>query len=274
MNSMKSALTRSTITTVAVTAACLFSFENLAQDAGVLAQSSATQFDAMMANTEDSIEEVRALLVPHRQAMISSQVAERIQTIHVRDGDRFSEGDVLVSFTCDVIEASLRSAFAKKKQYQITYDANVELRKDDAASKLDVALSEARLEEAKANLALAQVQQQKCRVMAPYDGRVVKVTVNEHESVEIGTSLIEILDDAQLEMTLHLPSSWVASVSNGTKFKVSIDETGKLYDASVFSISPKIDAASRTVEINARVIGEQDDLLAGMSGNAHFDLRR
>ena len=242
-----------------------------AQNAHALTEPLEAPTDTSVTDNEDIGEEVRALLVPHRQAMISSLVSARVQTVHVQEGDRFKQGDVLLSFTCDALVASLRSALAQQKQYQLTHDANIELRKDEAVSKLDVALSEAKLEESKANVALARAQQQKCNVLAPYDGKVAKVTVNEHESVEIGSSLISILDDARLEMTLHLPSSWVTAVTNGTKFKVSIDETGKRYDASVLRVSPQIDPTSRTFEVAAQIIGKQTELLAGMSGNAHFE---
>lgn len=252
-------------------ASCLLPLQTQAQDAHASAQLVPVQPE-VTTDTDGIDDEVRALLIPQRQATISSMVVARVQTIHVQDGDRFKAGDVLISFTCDVLAARLRSALAKQKQYQITHDANVELRKDDAVSKIDVALSEARLEEGKANVALARAQQQQCNVLAPYDGKVAKVAINEHESVEIGSSLIAILDDALLEMTLHLPSTWVASVSKGKTFKVYIEETGRRYDASVVRISPEIDPTSRTFEVTARIVGKQDDLLAGMSGNAHFDL--
>ena len=272
MNSIKSSLVR--VMTMAVVSVAISwpSQHSQAQDAHALTEPLGMQTDAITTDTEEFGAEVRALLVPHRQATISSLVSARIQTVHVQDGDHFKQGDVLISFNCDALVASLRSALAKQKQYQLTHDANVELRRNEAVSKLDVALSEAKLEESKANVALARARHQKCNVLAPYDGKVAKVAVNEHESVEVGGSLISILDDAQLEMTLHLPSSWVTTVSSGTKFKVSIDETGKQYGASVIRVSPQIDPTSRTFEVTARIVGKQTDLLAGMSGNAHFEL--
>lgn len=272
MSKIKRILKRVVMVTVAGIAACVFPLHILAQDLQAPNPSLVSQPDVDTTDSNGFGNEVRALLVPHRQAMISSLVAARTQAIHVQVGDSFKEGDVLISFACDVLAAGIRSALAKQKQYQITHNANVELRKDDAVSKLDVALSEARLEESRANVALARAQQQRCTVVAPYNGKVAKVTVNEYESVEIGSPLIAILDDSQLEMTLHLPSSWVTSVTKGMKFNVSIDETEKRYDASVVRLSPEIDPTSRTFEITARVVGKQDDLLSGMSGNAHFDL--
>lgn len=216
---------------------------------------------------------VRALLVPHREATISSEVAARIGKIHVKDGDTFKEGDALVTFSCDVRDAKLRAAQAELKRYQTTYNANLRLRQEQAVSSLELAVSAARVDEARANVDLAKAELRKCRLVAPYDGRVVKVFMNEHETTGVGDPLIAILNDSRLEMLLHLPSQSLPSVHKGTKFRVHIDETGQTYDAKITRISPRIDASSRTLEVRAEIMGSHPNLLAGMSGNAILEQR-
>jgi RND family efflux transporter MFP subunit len=217
---------------------------------------------------------IRALLVPQREATLSSLVAARIGKIHVQQGDRFNQGDVLVSFECDVLRARLQTARARRKQHRLTYEVNRDLRKRDAVSKLDLALSEAKLEEGNAEVVLAEAQLRKCNISAPYDGRVVKVTANEFENVEVGDQLLSILDDTNLEMTLHIASRWLKSVGEKTKFNVKLDETGKTYRAQITRISPRIDPTSRTFEVTARIIDGHEELLAGMSGNAIFGFQK
>ena len=252
----------------------LWAHANHAQETQQTPQSALPENESVPSNTNAITDEIRGLLVPRRQAKISSLVAAQVKSIHVKAGDRFSEGKTLISFQCDVLTASLQSARARLKQYELTHNANIELREDNAVSKLDFALSGAKIEEGKADVSLARAHLRKCEVRAPYAGRVVEVIVNEHESVEIGDDLMAILDDNQLEMTLHVPSRWVTSVSKGKEFKVGIDETGKNYDAVVLRTSPQIDPTSRTFEITAQIAGEHPELLAGMSGDAFFDLAR
>lgn len=218
--------------------------------------------------------DIRALLTPQRRATISSLVSARIRQIHFREGDRFKKGEVLVSFECEVLKARLQSDLAKLKQYELTYNANRELRKNDAVSKLDLALSGAKVEEGKAEVALARAQLRKCTVRAPYNGRIVEVVANEFENANIGDTLIAILDDEKLEMILHLPSKWMTSLSPGKKFTVTIDETGKRYDAAVIRTNPRIDPTSRTFAAIAQILGKHPELRAGMSGNADFNSMR
>lgn len=214
--------------------------------------------------------DIRALLIPYREATLSSLVAARISTIPFKQGDHFNKGDTLVSFECGVLSASLQTAQAKRKQHRLTYDANQELRQQDAVSKLELALSEAKVEEGNAEVALAQAQLQKCTVPAPYNGQIVKILANEFENVEVGDPLLSILDDSKLEMTLHVPSRWLMLLNKDAKFQVALDETGKTYQAVVTRISPRIDPASRTFEVTAQILGEHEELMAGMSGSAIF----
>ncbi len=215
--------------------------------------------------------QVRALIVPRREATLSSLVAARIDNIAVEDGDRFGRGDILLSFDCAVQSAALQSALAQLKQYELTHAANVDLRKSEAVSKLDLALSEAKIDEGKAEVALARAHLKTCRVRAPFDGRIAKVLANEHETVEVGDPLIEILDDSRLEVTLHMPSRRRSAMSAGARLQIAIDETDKVYEAVVARISPRIDAASRTFEVTAEIVGSHAELVAGMSGIAIFE---
>lgn len=249
---------------------CLFWSPANAQQTEPETQSALPNPEAAPSNTDATTNDVRGLLVPRRQAKISSLVGARIKRIHVESGDRFKKGKTLISFECDVLVASLQSARARLKQYKVVHTTNIELRKDNAVSDLDYALSSARVEEGEADTNLALAQLRKCEVKAPYDGRVVEVIVNEYESVEVGADLIAILDDSQLEMVLHVPSKWVASVTKDKKVKVGIDETGKSYDAIVVRTSPNIDPTSRTLEITAQIAGVHPELLAGMSGDVSF----
>ncbi len=245
-----------------------------AQQTPATTQSAIRPTGETVADTVSVGNDIRALLTPHRQANISSLVSARIQRIHFREGDRFKKGEIMVSFECEVLKARLLSNLAKLKQYELTYNANRELRKDDAVSKLELALSGARVEEGKAEVSLARAQLRKCTVRAPYNGRIVEVIANEFENVNTGDTLVAILDDEKLEMILHLPSKWMTSVSPGKKFTVTIDETGKRYDAAVIRTNPRIDPTSRTFAAIAQILGTHPELRAGMSGNAYFDSSR
>ena len=48
-----------------------------------------------------------------------------------------------------------------------------------------------------------------------------------------------------------------------TPFEVRINETGSTYPAKVTAINARVDAVAQTVELEARMAGNQPELLAG-----------
>lgn len=204
------------------------------------------------------------------RSTLASRIASRIVTISVEDGDRFSKSEQLVEFDCAEFRARRNLARADHRAAQRQLESNNTLKAHNAVGKLELALSEIRVEKTRAELALAHNFVKRCVVHAPYDGRVVERFVNPHDSVAVGQKLIEILDDRELEVHINVPSHWLAWLQIGTAFTVTIDETGTRVFAKVSRLGARIDAVSQTVPIAAHIDAAQGALVAGMSGIAHF----
>lgn len=213
---------------------------------------------------------VRALLVPRVESVLSSQITAQITRIPVSEGQRFEEGETLVEFRCDETRAELKKSKAELWAASSTYQANLKLQQHNATSPLEVEVSKAKVAQASADVALWEARIAHCDVTAPFPGRVSRVVAKPFETVTQGSPLIEILDDRELTMQLHVPSNWLAWLRNGTYFDVVIDETGKTYGASVTELGARVDPVSQTLQVNAVINGRHDELLAGMSGMARF----
>lgn len=241
---------------------CLAAAPVLAQD-----QSAGEALDDALARG-DSV--VRALLVPRVESVLSSQATAQITSISVEAGQRFEKGETLVEFRCDETRAELLKSKAELRAANSTHQANLKLREHNAVSQLEVAVSGARVDEARADVALWQARIAHCTINAPFPGRVARVVAKPFETVTQGAPLLEVLDDRELTMQLHVPSSWVSWLKAGSGFEVSIDETGRTYSATVTGLGARVDPVSQTLQINAVIDGQHDELLAGMSGIARF----
>jgi membrane fusion protein, multidrug efflux system len=76
-----------------------------------------------------------------------------------------------------------------------------------------------------------------------------------------------------LKVKLNAPSRWLTWLKPGSRFDVQIDETGRSYPAVVSAINGRVDAVSQSIELEGRIGGNFNELLAGMSGNARFSAR-
>lgn len=210
--------------------------------------------------------EVRAQLTPTRYTTLGAEISARVGRLPVAEGERFKAGTLLVQFDCSMQRAQLDRARAELSAAEQTFKANLQLQKLNSVGKLDLELSRAAVQKAKADVSLGTALVQKCEIRAPFAGRVVEQKVREEQVVQPGQPLLEILDDTSLELEFIAPSSWLSWVAPGQPFEVRIDETAKTYSAQFTRIGARVDPVSQTVKIAGRITGQHPELMAGMSG--------
>lgn len=215
-------------------------------------------------------ETVRVLLVPEKETTISSTVAARIVTFNGTLGQSFKAGDILVAFDCEEAKARVEMSKAELAGAIEQHEAKVKMQGLEQASDVEVALAASASNKAKAQLNLNQAQVSQCRIFAPWSGRVAKAVVKNSMTVTPGQPLMELVNNGPLKLKLNVPSNLLARIKAGSKFSVSIDETGQTYPAAVSAINSRVDPVSQTVEIEAKLTKSYRELLAGMSGTANI----
>jgi multidrug resistance efflux pump len=138
----------------------------------------------------------------------------------------------------------------------------------EQASDVEVAVAAAAVNKARGQVDLQKAQIAQCTIKAPWPGRVAKLHVKNYMSVTPGQPLLDLVMSGPLRLRLNLPSRLVAHVSKGTLLNVTIDETGKTYEARVHAVNSRVDTVSQTVEVEAAVTKSYPELLPGMSGVA------
>lgn len=216
---------------------------------------------------------IRALLEPLQSAILASEMDGKIARLHKRDGENFQKGDRLVTFDCDSHEIERRRLKSKLNSTELIYENALQLQSLNSIGELDVSLAEAETFIAKAELAGANLRVQRCAINAPFNGRVIEVARKQHEWINIGEPLMEIFNDQDYLLKMLIPSSWLVWLKPGTLFRVSIDETGKTYDAKITKIGARIDPVSRTVTVRGKITQSDKDFIHSMSGNAIFEPR-
>lgn len=213
--------------------------------------------------------QVRTLLIPEREAAISSQFSGRIMELMDHIGLTFKKDDVLVRFDCAELTARLQMAEAELESASVTLNAKQELFKLQSAGETEVALAGAAVSRANAMVAIQKAQVGACEIRAPFDGSVVKVSARAFESVNLSQPILEIISNRTPKTRMNIPSSWLGWLKAGAPFKLRIDETGRSYDGHISAISERVDAVSQTVEAEGEIEGAKG-LVAGMSGYAFF----
>lgn len=213
---------------------------------------------------------IRVLLTPEVETILVSQMAGTILMLKASLGAAVTKGSTIVAFDCKEGQAKLRMAEAEFTSARETLETKKRLRKLEAAGDLEVSVATAAVDRARAAIGVSQAQLSQCMVAAPFTGRIVKVHVKPHQGVNIGTPLVELVNDGPLKLRLNVPSKLLRTLRIGTPFEIDIDETGKTYPAKVTAINGRVDAVAQTVELEASIDGRPQELLAGMTGIARI----
>lgn len=213
---------------------------------------------------------IRVLLAADQETTLVAQMNGRIEILNAGLGQAHSKGKQIVGMECGESQARLRMADAELVSARETLAGKTGLKALNAAGDMEVTMAAAAVDKAKAAVSLGRSQAAYCSVNAPFNGRIARIYVKQHQGVNAGAPLVDLVSDGPLKLRLNVPSLYLKQLKVGTPFDVTVNETGKTYQARVSAINARVDAVAQTVELEARIAGQAPDLLAGMSGIARF----
>jgi membrane fusion protein, multidrug efflux system len=214
---------------------------------------------------------VRVLLIPDSETTLSSPVTAKIKTLSATIGAPIATGQTLVGFDCDEPVARLTMANAELAGAVEAHEAKIRMQGLEQASDVEVALAASAAAKARGQVALQKAQVAQCTVVAPWSGRISKVHVRNHMSVTPGQAMLDLVKNGPLRIKLNVPSRLTGKIRSGALIDVSIDETGRTYQARVQASNSRVDPVSQTIEIEAAINKYHPELLPGMSGVANLN---
>ena len=214
--------------------------------------------------------ESRALVVASQEAILSSELAARIENIAVKEMQRFNKGDLLIQFDCSLYEAQKDVVSANSNSALIKLKSDEQMLQMRSIGKYELELSISEYEKAKSELRIAELNVERCQIKAPFDGAVEEVIVNTYETIQPQVELMKIIQTDILELEMVVSSEWVSWLKIGHPIKVYIDEIQKEFNASISGIGANVDAVSQTIQLKGTITDSSPALLPGMSGRVVF----
>ncbi|MCV2216392.1 MULTISPECIES: efflux RND transporter periplasmic adaptor subunit [unclassified Thauera] len=204
-------------------------------------------------------------LVSNESVVLRPEVAGRISRIAFRDGEPVRRGDVLVELDAAVQRAELQQAQANLTLAEANFRRSEDLfaRKFVSQSSRDNARAE--LEVARAGVALARARLERTQLRAPFDGVVGIRSVSPGDYVKDGDALINLEDIARLKVDFRLPELYLDRVKPGQTLELSSDVLpGGSFAARVDAIDPLVDAQGRAVRLRASLANPEGRLRPGV----------
>ena len=221
-------------------------------------------------SSKAEVRESRALVVASQEAVLSSELAARINSISVKEMERFNKGDLLIQFDCSLYEAQKDVVRANENSALIKLKSDEQMLQMRSIGKYELELSISEYEKAKSELRIAELNVERCEIRAPFDGAVEEVVVNAFESIQPQVELMKIIKTDVLELEMVVSSEWVSWLTIGHPITVYIDEIQEEFNASISGIGANVDAVSQTIQLKGTITNASSALLPGMSGRVVF----
>ncbi len=198
-------------------------------------------------------------------AELTATVTETIAEIRFSDGERVSQGDVLVALTNREQLAELSAAEADleeaRQQYQRVQD--LAERGQESRSVLDQRRRE--LDTARARLAGVEARLSDRLVTAPFDGVLGLRRVSVGSLLTPGDLITSIQDDSVMHLDFTIPEVFMARVTPG----LPIRATSRAYPDATFegeikSLDNRVDPVTRAFGVRAEIANPDRLLKAGM----------
>ena len=218
--------------------------------------------------TIDAVGSLRAV----RGADLSLEVPGVVEEILFQSGDEVQAGQILLRLRAEDEIAKLQSLEATAQLAQITYDRDVQLFKARAISQAVVDNDEANLRNFKAQVAQQKAIVDKKTLRAPFAGRLGLRQVDLGQFLSAGTVIATLQSLDPIFVDFLLPQQAVAQLAVGAKVEAKVDAfPDRVFTGKITAINPKIETASRNIQVRATLPNADQKLLPGMFATVQLE---
>lgn len=197
--------------------------------------------------------------------MLRPEVTGRISEIAFTEGQPVKQGQVLLRLDDSVVKAQLQQAQANLGLANSQYRRSETLTQQGFISKQARDESFSQLKVQQAAVALAQAQLDKTTILAPFDGVIGlrQVSVGDYVSPGIDIAPLESIDPLQVDF--RVPEGFAGQLAAGQPLTVRFDALpGEQRGGVVKAINPQIDVGGRSVLVRADVPNPDGKLRPGL----------
>ncbi len=212
-------------------------------------------------------------LQANESVTIRPQISGRIETIHFDEGQSVKKGSKLFSLDASEYLAQVTESEATVKLAQLKFNRSQDLLKKKLISQQQYDEDAAKLDEVKAQLALYKDRLAKTEIRAPFSGVLGLRKVSPGDVVQPGQELVNLEDIHLLKLDFRAPEVYLSELRTGLDVTVVTDAfANEVFNGKVYAIAPRVDEASRSILIRAKISNDRGMLRPGIFGKVQLRL--
>jgi membrane fusion protein (multidrug efflux system) len=215
--------------------------------------------------------QVAGSVISNEEVELHAELSGKIISIGFREGGKVNKGDLLVKVNDADLQAQLQKAVVKQKLAEDKeYRQKILLDKKGISQETyDAVLND--LNSAKADVENVKAQIAKTEIRASFSGTIGLRYVSEGGYVTPATKIATLQNINPVKIDFSVPQRFAEIIAVGNLVSVKTS-SGKEYSAKVYAIEPKIDPATRALQVRAVCSNERGELRPGSYVTVNMEL--
>jgi membrane fusion protein (multidrug efflux system) len=219
---------------------------------------------AAMQEWQPQIEAVGSLRAVNG-ADLAFEVPGIVKELHFNSGDDVAAGDILLTLRADDDIAKLAALQATSALSQINHQRDQEQFKIKAVSQATLDTDAANLKNAKAQVAEQEAVVAKKTLRAPFAGHLGVRAVDIGQYIGAGTTVVTLQALDPIYADFFLPQQALNQIRLEQTVTIKVDTyPNQDFTGTITAINPKVDPATRNVQVRATLKNPDRRLLPGM----------
>jgi membrane fusion protein (multidrug efflux system) len=199
---------------------------------------------------------------------VTAELSGKIVKIAFTPGARVQAGDLLVQQDTSSEAAQLRAAEATASLAKLNRERFDKLLSGRTIAQSQFDTADAGYKQAAAQVDLIRAAIAKKNIRAPFAGRLGVRLVNLGQVINEGEAIVSLQTLDPIFVNFSLPQQQLRQVRSGFAVRVATDALpGQVIMGKITAINPQVDAATRTIRVQATVSNSQEQLRPGMFAN-------
>jgi membrane fusion protein (multidrug efflux system) len=198
-------------------------------------------------------------------ADLAFEVSGIVKELHFNSGDDVAAGAVLLTLRADDDMSKLEALQATAALNEINYERDQQQFKIKAVSQATIDADAANLKNARAQVAEQKAVVEKKTLRAPFAGHLGVRAVDLGQYIGAGTTVVTLQSLDPIYADFFVPQQTLNQVRLEQKLTIKIDTyPDQDFVGTITAINPKVDPATRNVQVRATLKNPDRRLLPGM----------
>ncbi|HEX8548230.1 MAG TPA: efflux RND transporter periplasmic adaptor subunit [Cytophagaceae bacterium] len=199
----------------------------------------------------------------NEEVELRSEIAGKIVRVNFKEGTKVSKGQLLVKLFDEDLQAELRKAYSQLKLVSDNEGRQKTLLEKGGISIAEMENSSNRTDILRADISILKARISKTEIRAPFEGVIGLENVSIGSYISPANVIATMQDLSKVKIVFSLPEKYSQGLMNSGSISFSVQGLNDTFTGQIYAIDPKIDQATRTLQVKATAANFKSKLRPG-----------